>query len=795
MATVYYTILNGAAPFTATLQYGDPPYDPILVKSGLGLGENSFTDVPDGNYIIAVEDSLGCYDFISPVVYCPTITTTTTCEPTDCECSPSFDTYVTPSIGTIDVGELIGCEYDDYVIDWYDDEDNIKLTTAKTFAHNSIVGHSLPNVDLIHPLTGASAVYMPIGIYTARIRYVIIDGVTYYPDSPSVPCRIYCPGLNIDLAIIEITSIECGETNITNDYYDYETSYSPTGNVSYKTYSYFTIELASDGSSGYLGIYMKPEVITDTIWVYWGNIEDDVLIDMYKSGTGVSSSSEGVAPYASGSEKMVSGDERKVVVSFIDKTYSAGQILTVKIESNVNTNTKWLYRFKCLSKTDFPEITNYFPLLLRKVDDIVINSVTRSTTCVYTINFTLPNSGISGASGLWASNFYNYNTIYQTPNQGFNYLTGQVAVSFKKGDYLVHGAYWGMGGVSNFLNNVGTPNTSGIVCDTTYDSTCNGFHYKWDHLTKSLKFTVNPNYQDGSGRYGKFYYGLKDRYLYIMGRAIRGDNGTSPYNVDPNTPGHYHGIDIYWYNSVISGGTDLACGDQLGDFFDFYFHFSCVVKIMGITIDPNASPSPFNSNGTLNATIASAITAQENLGGADTTIKTIEFFAADPGGLSYTTTTTTTDENGYGSCDTRSSDLYTKVIHGGAVNRMRDIYNLVGKTGGLRNLAFNTTWEGRSICSNYGYANWIFTSEIVNDETIKWVAPAYNMLLKSLADRTCSSLIGWKHDAANVVWKYYYYIAYLKITCLDIDNIVIEDYLDHNTGEILPTGTVIYSIP
>ena len=792
MATIYYRILDGLAPITATLQYSDPPYDPVVSESGIDVGDHFFTDIPNGSYKILIQDSLSCYTYVDAVVYCSTTTTTTTCESSDCGCFPAFDFYTTPSIGTIDVGELIGCIYDDYVIDWYDENDNIVLTTGKTFAHNSIPGHSLPEVELTHPLTGDSAVYVPVGTYTARIRYVIVDGILYYPTSPFDPCRTYCPALNIDLAVIDVVSVSCGETNIIDPYYDYETSYVPSGNVSYKTYSYFTIELAGDGSSGYLAIYMKPEIISDNIWVYWGPVEDNDLIDMYRCGTGVSDSTEGVFPYTSGNEKSVAGDERKVVIGFAERTYSEGQTLTVKIESNVNRNTKWLYRFKCLDKTEFPETTNYFPLSLRDVQDVTITSINRSVDCVYTLNFNLPNSGIPTDSGLWNSNFYKYNTIYQTPNQGFNYNTGDVSVTFNQKDYLIHGAYWGMGGISNFLNDVGTPGISGLPCNTVYDDECQGFHYKWDHLTKSLKFTVNPNYQDSTGRYGKFYYGLKDRYLYIMGRAIRGDMGSSPYSDDPNEPGHYHGINIYWYNSKINEGIDLGCGDELGEFYNFVFHFSAVVKIMGITIDPSADPSPFNSNGTLNSTIANAITAQENLGGADTTVKTIEFFASDPGGLSYTTTTTTTDEYGYGSCDIRNSDLYTKVIRGVNVSTMRNIYNLIGETGGGLHLSFNTTWEGRSICSNWGYANWIFTREVVNDETVKWVAPAYNMLLKSLADRTCSSLSNWQHNVANPVWEYYYYIAYLKVTFLGIDDFVIEDYLDHSTGEVLSTGTVIY---
>lgn len=801
MATIYYEILNGEAPFIAELRDNAPPYSTIATSTGIGIGEHYFTEVPDGDYIVVITDVNGCVDYFTAEIFCPTTTTTTTCPPTDCGCIPEFDTYVTPSIAVIDVGVLVGCAYEDYVIDWYDDQNNIVLTTGKTFAHNSIPGHSLPNVEVIHPLTGTSTVYIEAGIYTARIRYVVIGGLTYYPDSPiGEPCRLYCTGLNIDIAIIEVTSLPCGEINTTDPYYDYETSYTPTGGISYKTFSYFTIELAHDENSGYLAIYMKPELVNDIVWVYWGPAEDDDLIDMYKCGAGLTASSEGTYPYPVGSEKTLAGDERKVVISFIDRTYTAGQILTVKIESNVNTNTKWLYRFKCLDKTEFPEITNYFPLSLRNTT-ITNLSVTRTVNCLYTLKFTLPNAIVDPS--LFSTNFYNYNTIDRDNNQGFNYSTGEFTMTFNKGDWLQHGGYWGMTSTPYYVNlshQIDESGVSGASCNTSFVPGCKGFHYKWDHIKKSLKFTVNPNDFESNS---EFYYGLKNRYLSIMQLARIGYNGTAKYTEDENMPGHYHGILILWLDSVLDiEDKDRPCGDVFGGNYNFYFHHSCIVEIMGIPINPSTDPliSSFNANGTLKASVVSAITALEKIGGVEQ-VKTIEFFAADPGGLGYTTTTTTTDEFGMGSCNTISYTLYSGVIRGGMVNAMRNTYNLIGSTGGnttpptIPAKPFNTTWEGRSICCHYSYAQWIMTREFYNDEIVKTSKPIYRMLLKSLADRTCNSLDGWWHTTNNVdspIWEYLFYIANLKVTFYDGNNFTIESFLNQTTGEIEGTSTIIY---
>lgn len=98
MATVYFFISSGAAPFTASI---DPAVVPDL--TGLATGQHYFTNVPDGSYTVLVTDALGCESSFPVSIACST-TTTTVCE--DCttttttECEDCTTTTTTSEITT-----------------------------------------------------------------------------------------------------------------------------------------------------------------------------------------------------------------------------------------------------------------------------------------------------------------------------------------------------------------------------------------------------------------------------------------------------------------------------------------------------------------------------------------------------------------------------------------------------------------------------------------------------------------------------------------------------------------------
>lgn len=98
MATVYFFISSGAAPFTASI---DPAVVPDL--TGLATGQHYFTNVPDGSYTVLVTDALGCESSFPVAIACST-TTTTVCE--DCttttttECEGCTTTTTTAEVTT-----------------------------------------------------------------------------------------------------------------------------------------------------------------------------------------------------------------------------------------------------------------------------------------------------------------------------------------------------------------------------------------------------------------------------------------------------------------------------------------------------------------------------------------------------------------------------------------------------------------------------------------------------------------------------------------------------------------------
>ena len=72
MATVRYTIVNGATPFTAELT---PSFIPVNIH--LHTGTFLFGNVPDGSYTLRITDSNGCV-FEQEINVDPFVTTTTT---------------------------------------------------------------------------------------------------------------------------------------------------------------------------------------------------------------------------------------------------------------------------------------------------------------------------------------------------------------------------------------------------------------------------------------------------------------------------------------------------------------------------------------------------------------------------------------------------------------------------------------------------------------------------------------------------------------------------------------------
>lgn len=90
MATIYYEITNGEAPFTASI---NPAVAPDNHHSD--IGDFYFTDIPDGNYYITITDNKGCTVVLNTEVACDTIYTAEfidhTCVQVDvCDCDTTM---------------------------------------------------------------------------------------------------------------------------------------------------------------------------------------------------------------------------------------------------------------------------------------------------------------------------------------------------------------------------------------------------------------------------------------------------------------------------------------------------------------------------------------------------------------------------------------------------------------------------------------------------------------------------------------------------------------------------------
>jgi hypothetical protein len=118
-------------------------------------------------------------------------------------CDLGFNAYSAETVSVVSVGNLTGsCENNitDYVVNWYgpDSDTEIQFTSGKgtQFDYN-----------WIHPLTGASAVFVPGGVYNPRIESIILNGVELQEDL-GVLSACFEP--------ITVENLNCGNGNNTN---------------------------------------------------------------------------------------------------------------------------------------------------------------------------------------------------------------------------------------------------------------------------------------------------------------------------------------------------------------------------------------------------------------------------------------------------------------------------------------------------------------------------------------------------------------------------------------------------
>lgn len=102
MATIYFEILDGVAPFEASISPDPQGVSPL---TGLTTGVTyTFTNLPDDDYIITIVDNVGCEDSDVVSVLCSTTTTTTstTSEPTTTTTSTTQEPTTTTTTTTVE---------------------------------------------------------------------------------------------------------------------------------------------------------------------------------------------------------------------------------------------------------------------------------------------------------------------------------------------------------------------------------------------------------------------------------------------------------------------------------------------------------------------------------------------------------------------------------------------------------------------------------------------------------------------------------------------------------------------
>lgn len=101
MATIYFEILDGVAPFEASISPDPQGVSPL---TGLTTGVTyTFTNLPDDDYIITIVDNVGCEDSDVVSVLCSTTTTTTTVA------TPTTTTTTTEDGTTTTSTTVVGC--------------------------------------------------------------------------------------------------------------------------------------------------------------------------------------------------------------------------------------------------------------------------------------------------------------------------------------------------------------------------------------------------------------------------------------------------------------------------------------------------------------------------------------------------------------------------------------------------------------------------------------------------------------------------------------------------------------
>ena len=461
-------------------------------------------------------------------------------ERVECSCTLGFDVYDTPTLSILSVGNLTGgsCVFDEYVIDWY--RDGVYYLTSG-------IGYD-PDITTYHPFTGSESVVVEPGLYTPKVRYVVMGGEQIF--SEPKPCHKWCLDLAVLNVQIQVDPIYCGligtgdNTPATN--YDFYFGYRTSKDWRFATRRFIFM---LDANSTMFAYSFRGYTVSDQINIYHSSDLNTPLrswIVGTDAGTNYSS-----IPARYGSQYVFKE-------AFSLPSYSTGDYLLFEILPSVvslNPITEWDLNLKCLDSS----INFEYDLLsdsCREWDIDTLNLTYNPSTCRFEMrmNFSCDFNSIN----------YSNTNLFKYAGLGVSSSYGTIRESYTGGTFLEY---------TTGLNNYGYAISNYYIlknCDDTVYLSKSGSVYTITCLSQVDYDEIKSGY---------------DQLLLTT--------WYTSYVNDPTDLNYYRYHNVRWVTAP------SGCGDNSTDIY-YYFHISSDFVFDGgsktVTITPavitNQYPAP-----------------------------------------------------------------------------------------------------------------------------------------------------------------------------------------------------------
>jgi hypothetical protein len=516
-----------------------PIVQDVLIESMASSEESCpylLTDVPEGTTQIYIETVGG-----EVCLYLP-FQEINLCE----DCDFGFNEYTAQTIGILSVGILTASctsEITDYVIDWFNSNGEVVLTSG----FGDQFAYTFP-----HPMTGNASPPINPGIYEPIIRQVLINGVIF--SSVEFGNNNVLTSLSGCLPNIEVivSPNTCDNGNTPNGTYSHSVTYNAVvGEIP----SSMDIVLEIDSSVNYIAWAFDADAITDQIKVVFSGsaYSEKYILDWFNVGQlNISTSFSEPPPYEIQFLQSSSGDRQdlKKVNCLTGFTVSEGdKIIFEVIPNQLNNNTNWNLRYKCLETFDCESCWLTGTSKINLTNAFGINSIQNTCTDRRAFLFNL--------SGSCSSFEDNLNDYFQT-----QFIINPPGVN---PTWPNTGSYF----INRFL-----PNGSTSYWDTTYlyftqlsyssfpisiSPACNTPSTNQIQFTK----TYNPGIQEATIY---MYFTNQSEFLSYWNNYLSVSNQFSPTQ-NTNDPEYYEGY-VFIVRPQLTPNTQ--CGDTSPDPITYY---------------------------------------------------------------------------------------------------------------------------------------------------------------------------------------------------------------------------------